>query len=238
MEMMREWTLQSQCVTAMSVYQGSDAIMPFFDKVVVINSGRQIYYGNIPDAKAYFQGLGFECPAATTTSDFLSSMSASPEVRHVHDAFKDKAPRTSDEFQTEFRRSVHFEKLQAAVQTAKSQPSVNFASIKDRYALPMYQQIAYCTMRQVRIIRSNYNALVVEAACIVIQSLILGSLFRNQSRTTGSLFIFASALFYSVLVPALQAMAEFRNTFAQRPLVLKHKRYCLYRPMAYGLGLR
>lgn len=237
MEMMREWTQQSQCVTAMSIYQGSDAIMPYFDQVVVINGGRQIFHGTIPDAKAYFQGLGFECPSATTVSDFLSSMSASPEVRHVHDAYKDKVPRTSDEFQTEFQRSVHFEELQSAVHKAKTLPQVALSTKVTQYALPLYQQIAYCTMREARIIRSNYNALVVEAICIVVQSLILGTLFRNQTRTTGSLFIFASALFYSVLVPALQAMAEFRNTFAQRPLVLKHKRYRLYRPMAYGFSL-
>ena len=38
--MARELTTQSQCLTAMSIYQGSKAILPYFDKVVVINSGR------------------------------------------------------------------------------------------------------------------------------------------------------------------------------------------------------
>ncbi|KAJ5215363.1 ABC transporter [Penicillium cinerascens] len=237
MEMMREWTLQSQCVTAMSVYQGSDAIVPYFDKIVVINAGRQIFYGNIRDAKAHFLSLGFECSSATTTTDFLNSMSADPEVRRVHEARRDRAPRTPDDFQSEFRRSVHFEELQYAVQQAKSLPAVFRPTKSIQYALPLHQQISYCAMRQVRIIQHNYSSLLVEALCIVVQSLILGTLFRNQQRSTGSLFIFASALFYSVLVPALQAMAEFRSTFAQRPLILKHKRYRLYRPMAYGFGL-
>lgn len=236
MEMMRDWTLQSQCVTAMSVYQGSDAIVPYFDKVVVINAGRQIFYGTIPDAKTYFLSLGFKCSSATTTTDFLNSMSADPGVRRAHEARQDQVPRTPDEFQNEFRRSTHFEELQTAVKRAKTLPSV-LRSKSDQYALPLHQQIMYCTTRQVRIIRRSYSTLLVEAACIVVQSLILGTLFRNQQRSTGSLFIFASALFYSVLVPALQAMAEFRSTFAQRPLILKHKRYRLYRPMAYGFGL-
>lgn len=61
MEMMREWTTQSRCVVAMSVYQASDAIVTYFDKVLVINSGRQIYYGPVQDVKAYFEDLGFEC---------------------------------------------------------------------------------------------------------------------------------------------------------------------------------
>ncbi|OJJ38758.1 hypothetical protein ASPWEDRAFT_48910 [Aspergillus wentii DTO 134E9] len=237
MEMMREWTLQSQCVTAMSVYQGSDTIVPYFDKVIVINSGRQIFYGTIQDAKEYFLSLGFECSSATTTTDFLNSMSADPEVRRVHEARQNQVPRTADEFQNEFRRSPHFNELQSSVQRAKALPVVPRSGKSTHYALPLYQQIAYCTTRQVRIIKHNYSALVTEAICIVVQSLILGTLFRDQSRSTGSLFIFASALFYSVLVPALQAMAEFRSTFDQRPLILKHKRYRLYTPMAYGFGI-
>ena len=64
-----------------------------------------------------------------------------------------------------------------------------------------------------------------------------GTLFRNQPRATQSFFIFAPSLFYSVLVPALQAMSEFGNSFAQRPLILKHKRYSLYRPSSYAFGL-
>lgn len=31
-------------------------------------------------------------------------------------------------------------------------------------------------------------------------------------------------------------MSEFGNTFAQRPLLLKHKRYRFYHPMSYGYG--
>jgi ABC-type multidrug transport system ATPase subunit len=31
----------------MSLYQGSDDMVPLFDKVAVINSGHCIYYGNV-----------------------------------------------------------------------------------------------------------------------------------------------------------------------------------------------
>lgn len=237
MEMMREWTVQSQCITAMSVYQGSDAIMPYFDKVIVINAGREIFYGTISDAKAYFQNLGFECSPATTISDFLSSMSASSEVRRVVESYQNKVPRTPDDFQTEFRLSKHYEELRSDIQKIKALPPVPRSTKSKPFALPLYQQILSCFMRQIRILRHGYSALLVEATVILVQSLVLGTLFRNQTQTTGSLFIFASALFYSVLVPALQAMGEFRSTFAQRPLILKHKRYHLYRPMAYGFGI-
>lgn len=32
-----------------------------FDKVTVLYEGRQIYFGRTGSAKAYFEGLGFDC---------------------------------------------------------------------------------------------------------------------------------------------------------------------------------
>ena len=235
---MRELTTQSQCVTAMSIYQGSEAILPYFDKVVVINSGRQIFYGKISEAKAYFQNLGFDCLPTTTTTDFLNSMSADPEARRVLGEKESQVPRTPEEFEDAFRRSQQYADLVKDVEAAEREPSLTRQeSRRSTYALPLYHQIWHCAFRHFRILISDYSTWGIEAACIIIQSLVLGTLFRDQSRATQSFFILASSLFYTVLVPALQAMSEFGNTFAQRPLILKHKRYSLYRPSAYAFGL-
>lgn len=238
-ELMREWTTQSRCVTAMSVYQASDAIMPYFDKVLVINSGRQIFYGKVHEAKAYFENLGFECLPTTTVSDFLNSMSADPEVRRVHEGKQHQVPRTPDEFEDAFRASRFYQEMRTSVQMAKDQARNSPSPLvkSPAFSLPLYLQIWYCACRQFRIVTSDYSLWAVEPATIIVQSLVLGTLFRDQQRTTRSLFIFASALFYSVLVPALQSMAEFGNGFAQRPLILKQKRYRICRPIAYALGL-
>lgn len=235
--MMRAWTLQSQCVTAMSVYQGSDAIMSYFDKVIVMNSGRQIFFGTVPEAVEYFVGLGFEYSPTTTVSDFLNSMSADPDVRRAQEDYEHRVPRTPEEIESAFRSSSHFSSLQSRVQLGRAQAEVPWPTRSDRYPIPLYRQAWHCATRQVCIITRNYSSWLVESACIIVQSLVLGTLFRDQKHSTQSLFIFVSALFYSVLVPALQSMSEFGNTFDQRPLILKHKRYQLYRPIAYAFGL-
>ncbi|KAJ5506050.1 CDR ABC transporter [Penicillium expansum] len=239
MEMMREWTTQSRCVAAMSVYQASDAIVSYFDKVLVINSGRQIYYGPVRDAKAYFEDLGFECLSTTTVADFLNVMSADPDVRRAQENRENQVPRTAEEFERAFSASPIYQEMQKSVQVAKERFQTNPSPLvkTSAFALPIWHQIWYCAGRQFRIVTSDYSLWAVELATIVVQSLVLGTLFRNQQRTTSSLFIFASALFYSVLVPALQSMAEFGNGFAQRPLILKQKRYQISRPIAYALGL-
>ncbi|CDM36387.1 hypothetical protein DTO013E5_6833 [Penicillium roqueforti] len=239
MEMMREWTTQSRCVAAMSVYQASDAIVSYFDKVLVINSGRQIFYGRVQEAKAYFEDLGFECLSTTTVADFLNVMSADPDVRRAQEGRENQVPRTAEEFERAFSASPIYQEMQVSVQVAKERSQAHPSPLvkTSAFALPIWHQIWYCASRQFRIVTSDYSLWAVELATIVVQSLVLGTLFRNQQRTTNSLFIFASSLFYSVLVPALQSMAEFGNGFAQRPLILKQKRYQISRPIAYALGL-
>ena len=234
---MREFTNQSGCAAAMSVYQGSDGILPLFDKVLVINSGRQIFYGPTIEAEMYFKDLGFERSPATTITDFLNSMSADAEVRAMQEKHQGSIPQTPEDFETTFRSSRHYSKMLDNIRLARSLPAQDSVHKGAIYPLPLVQQIWLCAHRQLRMLITDYSTWGIEAACIIVQSLVLGTLFRNQKHSTQSLFILASSLFYSVLVPALQSMSEFRNTFAQRPLILKHKRYQFYRPLAYAFGL-
>lgn len=237
--MMREWADQSRCTTVMSVYQASDAIVPYFDKVLVINSGRQIFYGKPHEAIPYFEDLGFDCLPTTTISDFLNSMSASPDVRRVQEGKQHQVPRTPEEFETAFRASRFTIELQESIIAAQKESTLMPRELvkTQAYSLPIYRQIWYCASRQLQIVTRNYSQWAIEPVTIIIQSLALGTLFRDQKRTSQSLFIFGCSLFFTVLVPALQSMAEFRNGFAQRSLIIKQKRYRICRPISYATGL-
>ncbi|KAI9166308.1 ABC transporter patM [Paramyrothecium foliicola] len=235
-KMMREFTTEFQCSTAMSVYQGSDSMVPLFDKILVINGGRQIFYGNASDAKHYFEGLGFVCPDRTTITDFLNSMTAGPELRRVREGWEVRVPKTAIEFEDAFRRSEHYKTLLDDVAAQRNvQPVVG--APRKTYSLPIHRQIFACSVRQFRVLVKDTGTWTTEALTIVVQSLVLGTLFRDQPHSTQAFFILGSSLFKSVLVPALQSMSEFNNSFAERPLVIRQKRYRFYRPAAYALGL-
>lgn len=75
-----------------------------FDKVAVLYEGRQIYFGNIHAAKAFFVNMGFECPLRQTTADFLTSLT-SPAERVVRKGFEGKTPYTPDEFAAVWQKS-------------------------------------------------------------------------------------------------------------------------------------
>jgi ATP-binding cassette subfamily G (WHITE) protein 2 (PDR) len=76
----------------------------------VLYEGRQIYFGDIHDAKKFFINLGFDCPERQTTGDFLTSLT-SPSERIVRPGFERKTPRTPDEFAAVWQKSEDRAKL-------------------------------------------------------------------------------------------------------------------------------
>ncbi|KAJ2810307.1 ATP-binding cassette transporter snq2 [Coemansia furcata] len=60
--------------TAVTIYQVSENIYRLFDKVMVINESRQLYFGPASEAVVYFRGLGIDKPLRQTTSDLLTGV--------------------------------------------------------------------------------------------------------------------------------------------------------------------
>jgi hypothetical protein len=234
-EMMREYTRQSGCATIMSIYQGSDAMVPMFDKVAVINQGHQVFYGKAQEAKPHFEKLGHKCPPTTTITDFLTSMSANKISAPI--TSREPPPSTTKQLKMAFESSSHYQDTLREALAAKSMPLPPGSFGGNTFELPLWHQIRLCTNRQFRVLVTNYHNWLIEAGCAIVQSIAIGTLFRDQPRETKSFFILACSLFFCALVPSLQAMSEFGNTFATRSLVARQKQYGFYRPMSYALGL-
>ncbi|KAI1406215.1 ATP-binding cassette transporter [Hypoxylon fuscum] len=232
-QLLREYTVQSQCCTIMSLYQASDAIANCCDKVLVLSEGRMVYFGPTSESKQYFQSLGFEYSPQTSLTDFLTSMSGDPKSRHVRPDYSGAPiPLTSNDFEQRFRNSKYF--AEEMLPTLSQQISVN--STVSGFQLPFYRQVFECTIRHYRIHFTDRSTWVAEAAGTILQAIMLGTLFRDQQPITQGLYTRSSALFFCVLIMCLQATSEFGNTFTQRPILMKQRALCFYRPGAYALG--
>ena len=64
--------------TFVSLYQASENIYSQFDKVIVIDEGRQVFFGKASEARAYFEGLGFKEKPRQTTPDYLTGCKCTP----------------------------------------------------------------------------------------------------------------------------------------------------------------
>ena len=71
-EALRSLTNMAHISTSVALYQAGESLFDLFDKVVLIDEGRCLYFGPTKNAAAYFDNLGFARPARWTTADFVS----------------------------------------------------------------------------------------------------------------------------------------------------------------------
>ena len=233
---------------AVAIYQAPESAIQYFDKVTVLYEGRQIFFGRVNHAQAYFEAMGFECPEAQTTADFLTSMT-SPAERVVKSGFENQVPRTSDEFAERWKNSEERKQLLAEIATyeqdypiggehlAKFQDSrrtqqSKFQRVSSPYTLSYNEQVKLCLWRGFRRLAADPSLTITQLIGNSINALIVGSLFYNQQHTTVSLQSRSALLFFAVLLNAFSSALEILMLYAQRPIVEKHTRYALYHPSA------
>jgi ATP-binding cassette, subfamily G (WHITE), member 2, SNQ2 len=190
-EAIRTLTNMAQISTAVALYQAGESLYSLFDKVILIEEGRCLYYGPTDIAAEYFEGLGFQRPERWTTADFLTSVT-DPHARQVREGWEDRIPRSAVQFEELFTKSdiqkrnltdisefeSHLEEQRRERQNARSK-----ATQKKKYALPFYKQVLACTQRQWLVMIGDKQSLGGKWGGILFQSLIVGSLFYNLPTT-------------------------------------------------------
>lgn len=207
-----------------SIYQSPQIGYDYFDKVTVLYEGRQIFFGRADAAKAYFENLGFECPPRQTTPDFLTSMT-SPIERVVRDGFRDKAPRTPDEFAAAWKASAEYTALQAEIEEYKKEHPIGGpdaeafrASRREQQArsqrpgspftLSFLQQIRLCLWRGWLRLKGDPSITIGSLVGNFIMSLIVGSVFYNLQPVTSSFYQRGALIFFACLLNAFASALE------------------------------
>lgn len=226
-----------------AIYQAPQSAYDIFDKAIVLYQGRQIYFGKTTEARAYFERMGFECPARQTDADFLTSMT-SPQERVVRSGFEDKVPRTPDEFAAAWKnspeRATLLEEIEAFeqkhpfkgesydkfVESRKAQQAKG-TRIHSPYTLSYRQQVQLCLWRGFERLKGDPSLLFTQLFGNFAVALILGSVFYNLQPTTASFFQRGAILFFAILMNAFGSALEILTLYAQRPIVEKHSQYAL-----------
>ncbi|KAK4242765.1 ABC-2 type transporter-domain-containing protein [Achaetomium macrosporum] len=206
------------------------------------------------DAKAYFTGLGYHCPDRQTTADFLTSVT-SPAERVVRPGFERRVPRTPDEFAEAWRRSEARARLlremdaferefplgsEDQVEKLHSARKAQQTSLARRsgscYTTSVPTQVGLCVMRGLQKLRGDKTFFVATVGSNLVISLVLGSVFYNLPATAESMISRCTVLFFAVLFNALSSSLEILALFGQRPIVEKHARYALCRPVSEAVA--
>lgn len=199
-------------VAVVTLYQAGNGIFDLFDKVLVLDEGRQIYYGPANMAKAYFEDLGFICPPGANVADFLTSSTVATE-RRFKPGYEHSAPKTAEELETVYRNSNLAKKMQADIlPLAEFEQETNNAkkSLQDdqpKYKLPLQgsytiglgHQILACVKRDIEVILGDKASIGMQQIAALIQSLCSGSLFYNLPDTSSGVFTRSGAIFYPLV---------------------------------------
>ncbi|KAL8713735.1 MAG: hypothetical protein Q9220_002261 [cf. Caloplaca sp. 1 TL-2023] len=243
-ESLRTLTNMAHISTLVALYQAGESLYELFDKVVLIDEGRCLYFGPTENAAGHFESLGFQRPARWTTADFLTSVT-DPHERKIRSGFEDRIPRSAVQFEEAYRKSdickmtdtdINDFEEELEIQRQERLESQTKAAKQKNYTLPFHKQVIECTHRQFLIMFGDQLTLYGKWGGILFQALIVGSLFYNMPQTSAGVFPRGGVLFFLLLFNALLALAELTSAFSSRPILLKHKSFSFYRPSAYAIA--
>ncbi|KFY13726.1 hypothetical protein V492_03073 [Pseudogymnoascus sp. VKM F-4246] len=229
-----------------TLYQAGNGIYNLFDKVLVLDEGKQIYYGPRASAQPFMEQLGFICGDGANVADYLTGITV-PTERKIQKDQERIFPRTSDAVREAYKSSpIHKQMIteydyplteDAIAHTASFSKGV--AMEKDRRlpgSSPMMvgflDQVTTCIHRQYQILWGDKATFSIKQISTVVQALMAGSLFYNAPDTSAGLFMKSGACFFAIFFNALMSMSEVTDSFTGRPVILKHRSFAFFHPAA------
>lgn len=239
--------------TLVTLYQASDSLWDLFDKVLLIDAGKLVYFGPTEDAIKYFEEtIGFERQPRQTATDYLNSCT-DPVARKAREGFEGKVPTSPEEMAERWQESEDKKRAddelreykqylqdhprgKALQEATEHEREEDKRSAGSNYTISLWRQITLLTRRQTQLILRDRPALAAKYGGAVFQALIAGSAFYNQQYTTNSAFTFGGAAFLSILFMSLQGLAELTNQYQLRPILIRHQGFSFYRMSAFALS--
>ncbi|UKZ49886.1 hypothetical protein TrVGV298_004139 [Trichoderma virens] len=238
--------------TFVSLYQASENMYKLFDKVLVIDEGRQVYFGPAKDARAYFEGLGFLPHPRQTTPDYVTGCTDEFEREYQPGRSAENAPHSPDTLMEAFKASPYQKMIEdeiaqykANLENEKQKHDDFLAAFKEGkrgtskrspYQVGFHIQVWSIMKRQFILkLQDRFNLFVGWTRSILV-AIVLGTLYLNLGQTSASAFSKGGLLFVALLFNAFQAFSELGGTMTGRPLVMRHKAYAFHRPSALWIA--
>ena len=101
----RRWHHMTLIFNCCSRYQAGESIYELFDKVLVMDQGRQVFYGPPSEARAYFENLGFNPLPRQSTADYLTGCTDPNERQYAPGRSARDTPSTPEMLEEAYLRS-------------------------------------------------------------------------------------------------------------------------------------
>jgi ATP-binding cassette subfamily G (WHITE) protein 2 (SNQ2) len=234
--------------TFITAYQVSESIYKEFDKVMVIDQGRLVFFGAAGAARGYFEELGFAEKRRQTTADYLTGCTDPFEREYKDGVDMNTVPTTTEQLADSFNQSRYSTDLDGEMfnyeQTIKEETqkhddfliamrqSKRRASPKSVYAIAFHLQVLAVMRRQFILKWQDKFSLAISWSTVTLVGLLLSTLWVHLPTTSSGAFTRGGVMFISFLFNGFQAFGELAGTMLGRPVLTKHRAYAFYRPSA------
>ncbi|KAH7135031.1 ABC transporter CDR4 [Dendryphion nanum] len=238
--------------TFVSLYQASENIYDVFDKVLVIDNGRQAYFGPAKEARGYFESLGFLEKPRQTTPDYLTGCTDPFEREYAVGRSEKDVPSTPDDLAEAFNKSEIAARINTEMVGYRTRmeeerhvyndfevavkESKRHASKKSVYSIPFYLQLWALAKRQFLLKWQDKFSLVVSWITAIVIAIVIGTVWLDLPKTSAGAFTRGGVLFIALLFNAFQAFSELASTMLGRPIINKHRAFTFHRPSALWIA--
>ena len=245
--------LQRTSVTLATLYQVSETIYECFDRVLVMDEGRCIYFGPAGGAKEYFVELGYRMPNRQTTADFLTSITDPNEVQ-FRPGYERIAPRTAIERERAWKASRVYARFKSEMVEYEEQVQASGAreakemklSVRgdkhggvrkgSNFTVSFVRQVRACAERQLLIKWGQRDGQYVKLFTIVSISLMISSLFYGEEESTRGAYTRGGIMLFAALFNGWLQLSESIEAVSGRIIIQKHKTFGFHRPSAVVLA--
>ncbi|TFK26772.1 ABC-transporter [Coprinopsis marcescibilis] len=239
--------------TFVTLYQASESIYELFDKVLLIDKGRQVFYGPPNEARAHFEGLGYKPLPRQTTADYLTGCTDVNERQFAPGRSTNDTPSTPADLEEAYLNSrfgsankdaVEKYKLymatekqdQEAFRAAVAADKKRGVSRSSPYTLGFTGQVWSLTKRQFQMRLQDKFQLYTSFGLAMSLSLVLGGAFFSLPLTSSGAFTRGGVIFAALLTTCLEAFNEMPTQMIGRPILRKQTDYSMYRPSAISVA--
>ena len=239
--------------TFVSLYQAGEGIYDQFDKIMVLNDGRVVYYGPASEARAYMIGLGFKDLPRQTSADYLSGCTDPNERQFADGKDESTVPSTAEEMEKAYKESEicarmirekdeyktlmeQDEKHRQEFREAVADQKHKGLGKKSPYTVSFPAQVFAIFKRQLLLKFQDTFGISTGYATSVVIAFIVGSVYFRLPATASGAFTRGGLLFLGLLFNALTSFSELPSQMMGKSILYRQSGYRFFRPGAFAVA--
>ncbi|QRW00881.1 ABC-2 type transporter [Ceratobasidium sp. AG-Ba] len=243
--------------TFVSLYQAGEGIYDQFDKVLLIDEGREVFFGPAKEARQYMLSLGFRDLPRQTTADYLTGCTDPNERQFADGHSESSVPSSPDALAEAFQQSPYWNNMlaereamqiewqkeandpngaQAQFRQATQEEKRKHVSSKDPHVVSYFSMVKTLVWRQWLMQIQDTFTIFTSFATAIIIAIVSGSVYLNLPLTAAGAFTRGGVIFLALLFNALNAFSELPAMMMGRPILYKQLSYRFYRGSALSVA--